>query len=111
MTKVDADLLILLSDVGGLYTGHPTDAASELIPEVNSITPELMAAAGSANGRGRGGMSTKVEAARIVMDAGKVAVIASGRTPGMVERVCAAKMPGRFLRREVGDERCVLLKW
>jgi glutamate 5-kinase len=94
MTKVDADLLILLSDVGGLYTGHPTDPAAELIAEVSTITPELIGAAGSANGRGRGGMQTKVEAARIVMDAGKVAVIASGRIPGMVERVCAGEEAG-----------------
>jgi glutamate 5-kinase len=94
MTKVDADLLILLSDVGGLYSGHPTDPAAELISEVNAITPELVAAAGRANGRGRGGMLTKVEAARMVMDAGKVAVIASGRTPGMVERICAGEDAG-----------------
>ena len=94
MTKIDADLLILLSDVGGLYTGNPSDPASELIPEVSTMTPELIAAAGSANGRGRGGMSTKVEAARLVMEAGKIAVIASGRTPGVVERVCAGEDAG-----------------
>ncbi len=94
MTKVDADLLILLSDVGGVYTGHPNDPTSELIGEVNAITPELIGGAGSANERGRGGMLTKVEAARIVMDAGKIAVIASGRTPGMVERVCAGENAG-----------------
>jgi glutamate 5-kinase len=94
MTKVDADLLILLSDVGGLYTEHPADPGAELIAEVNAITPDLIAVAGSANGRGRGGMLTKVEAARIVMDAGKVAVIASGRIPGVVERVCAGEDAG-----------------
>ncbi len=101
MTKVDADVLILLSDVGGLYSGHPTDPAAELIAEVNAITPELMAAAGSANGRGRGGMLTKVEAARMVMDAGKVAVIASGRIPGMVERVCAGEDAGTVFAKGV----------
>jgi glutamate 5-kinase len=94
MTKVDADLLILLSDVSGLYMVHPNDPGAELIAEVNAITPELMAAAGSANGRGRGGMLTKVEAARMVMAAGKVAVIASGRIPGVVERVCAGEDAG-----------------
>ncbi len=94
MAKMDADLLILLSDVEGLYTRHPSEADSELISEVDSITPELIAGAGSANGRGRGGMQTKVEAARIAMEAGKVAVIASGRIPGMVERVCAGEEAG-----------------
>jgi len=101
MTKVDADLLILLSDVGGLYSEHPTDPAAQLIAEVNAITPELMAAAGSANGRGRGGMLTKVEAAQLVMDAGKVAVIASGRTPGMVDRVCAGEDAGTVFAKGV----------
>jgi glutamate 5-kinase len=94
MTKVDADLLILLSDVGGLYDGNPADPASELISEVGQVTGEMIAAAGSANGRGRGGMQTKVEAARLVMEAGKLAVIASGRTPGMVDRVCAGEDAG-----------------
>ena len=94
MTKMDADLLILLSDVGGLYSRHPSDPESELVSEVTAITPELLAGAGTANGRGRGGMLTKVEAARIVMDAGKVAVIASGRISGMVERVCAGEEAG-----------------
>jgi len=94
MTKVDAELLILLSDVDGLYTQHPFDPEAELIGEVNEITPELIAGAGTANGRGRGGMQTKVEAARIVMEAGKLAVIASGRIPGVVERVCAGEPDG-----------------
>ncbi len=94
MAKMNADLLILLSDVDGLYTKHPSDPDAERVPEVNVLTPELVLGAGSANGRGRGGMMTKVEAARIAMDAGKVAVIASGRTPGMVERVCAGEEVG-----------------
>lgn len=101
MTKVDADLLVLLSDVGGLYTGNPSEPGSALIPEVNAITPELVSAAGGANGRGRGGMSTKVEAARIVMEAGKIAVIASGRTPGVVERVCAGEDAGTVFAKVV----------
>jgi glutamate 5-kinase len=94
MTKMDADLLILLSDVGGLYTRHPSDPLAELIAEVGEITAKVVAGAGSANGRGRGGMLTKVEAARIVMEAGKIAVIASGRVPGAVERVCRGEETG-----------------
>jgi glutamate 5-kinase len=94
MTKIDADLLILLSDVDGLYTQHPSDPQAELLGEVNEITPELIAGAGSAHGRGRGGMQTKVEAARIVMEAGKLAVIASGRIPRAIERVCAGEPEG-----------------
>ncbi|HEY0795017.1 MAG TPA: glutamate 5-kinase [Acidisarcina sp.] len=89
MTKIDADLLILLSDVDGLYTGHPSDNNVEFIREVDSITPNLLAYAKATRGRGRGGMATKIEAARIATEAGRIAVIANGRTPGIVERVCS----------------------
>jgi len=82
MTKIDADLLVLLSDVDGLYTSHPHDAGAELVSEVAEITPELAAYARISKGRGRGGMSTKIEAARIVAESGKVTVIANGRNPG-----------------------------
>ncbi len=94
MAKMDADLLILLSDVAGLYTEHPSEPTARIIPEVNAITAEMIAGAGRANGRGRGGMLTKVEGARIAMEAGKIAVIASGRIPGMLERVCAGDEVG-----------------
>jgi glutamate 5-kinase len=94
MTKIDADLLVLLSDVDGLYTGHPHDDGAELVSEVEEITPALAAYARISKGRGRGGMSTKIEAARIVAEAGKVTVIANGRIPGVVERVVAGESIG-----------------
>jgi glutamate 5-kinase len=94
MTKIDADLLVLLSDVDGLYTSHPHDAGAELVSEVAEITPELAAYARISKGRGRGGMSTKIEAARIVAESGKVTVIANGRIPGAVERVVAGESIG-----------------
>src|ERR1017187_2786757 len=72
MTKIDADLLVLLSDVDGLYTSHPHDDGAEFVSEVAEITPELAAYARISKGRGRGGMSTKIEAARIVAESGKV---------------------------------------
>lgn len=94
MTKVEADLLILLSDVGGLFTSHPNDADAELVAEVDEITPELVKYAKEGNGRGRGGMATKIEAARIVTEAGRIAVIANGRTPQILESVCAGENIG-----------------
>jgi glutamate 5-kinase len=94
MTKIDADLLVLLSDVDGLYTSHPHDAGAEFVSEVAEITPELAAYARISKGRGRGGMSTKIEAARIVAESGKVTVIANGRIPGAVERVVAGESIG-----------------
>jgi glutamate 5-kinase len=94
MTKIDADLLVLLSDVDGLYTGHPHDDGAELVSEVEEITPAIAAYARISKGRGRGGMSTKIEAARVVAESGKVTVIANGRIPGVVERVVAGEAIG-----------------
>lgn len=94
MTKVEADLLILLSDVSGLFTSHPSDTGAEFIAEVDEITPELVNYAKEGNGRGRGGMATKIEAARIVTEAGRIAVIANGRTPQILESVCAGENVG-----------------
>jgi glutamate 5-kinase len=94
MTKIGADLLVLLSDVDGLYTSHPHDDRAEFVSEVTEITPELAAYARISKGRGRGGMSTKIEAARIVAEAGRITVIANGRIPGVVERVVAGESIG-----------------
>ena len=94
LTKIDADLLVLLSDVDGLYTSHPHDDDAEFVSEVEAITPELAAYARISKGRGRGGMTTKIEAARIVAEGGKMTVIANGRIPGVVERVVAGEAIG-----------------
>jgi glutamate 5-kinase len=94
MTKIDADLLVMLSDVDGLYTSDPHDDGAELVSEVAEITPELAAYACISKGRGRGGMFTKMEAARIVAESGKMTVIANGRIPGAVERVVAGESIG-----------------
>jgi glutamate 5-kinase len=80
---IGADLLVLLSDVDGLYTADPrrhADAAH--IPMVDALTPEIEAMAGGANasaGMGTGGMATKLAAARIAHGAGCATLIALGR--------------------------------
>ncbi len=80
-TMVSADLLVLLSDVDGLYDAPPDTAASaKHVPCVARITPEIEAMAGVAPSElSRGGMQTKIEAARIATNAGTHMVIASGR--------------------------------
>jgi len=88
MTHIDADLLILLSDVDGLYDRNPSDPAAILIPVVPTITDAIRAHAHGGNGRGRGGMASKLEAARIVTEAGHTVIIANGRTPHVLERIC-----------------------
>jgi len=81
---VGADLLILLSDVDGLYTGDPrADPSAELVPAVAEITEQIEAMAGGANavlGMGRGGMATKLAAARIAAAAGCATLITRGET-------------------------------
>ncbi|HEY5643408.1 MAG TPA: glutamate 5-kinase [Woeseiaceae bacterium] len=77
---VMADALVLLSDVDGFYTADPgADPAAEHIPEVLSITPEMLAMAGETRSDvGSGGMATKVQAARIATHAGCSTIITSG---------------------------------
>ena len=81
---VGADLLVLLSDVDGVYTADPRrDASATHIPHIDAITPELAAMAEGANladGVGTGGMATKIAAARIAADAGCATLIGLGRS-------------------------------
>ena len=80
-TMVSADLLVLLSDVDGLYDAPPgVGASARHVPRVERITLEIEAMAGSAgSGLSRGGMQTKIEAGKIATAAGTHMVIASGR--------------------------------
>lgn len=78
-SMVDADCLVLLSDIDGLYSADPRrDVSARFIPEVTAITPEMEAAAAGAGELGSGGMRTKLMAARIAMDAGVNMIIAQG---------------------------------
>jgi len=76
---VEADALVILTDVAGLYDGDPA-AGATLIPEVRDIDREAVAVAGgSSGGFGTGGMASKVQAAKIAARFGVVTVVASGR--------------------------------
>jgi glutamate 5-kinase len=80
-TMMSADALVLLSDVDGLYNAPPgTNATARHLSRVERVTPEIEAMAGTAgSGLSRGGMQTKLEAAKIATAAGTHMVIASGR--------------------------------
>ena len=86
---ISADCLLLLSDIDGLYTADPNrDPAAEFIPVVRAITPEIEAmAGGSASEVGRGGMTTKVMAARIAVAAGVHMCISAGAHRHPVRRI------------------------
>jgi glutamate 5-kinase len=93
---VDADMLILLTDIGGLYTADPhIDPAATLIPEVRKIDNAIKRL-GSAptSSVGTGGMITKIEAAEKATDAGVRVVIAYGREPDIIFRLASGEHLG-----------------
>ena len=97
-----AELLILLSDIDGLYTGDPhANPEAKLIAQVDELTPEILALAGdSSSGLGTGGMMTKLHAARIAAEAGCDMVIANGGNPDVLYGIVAGERVGtRFLGR------------
>ena len=80
-SMISADCLVLLSDVDGLYTATPTTPGAKHLPEINEITAEIENMAGdAASETSRGGMKTKVAAAKIAVASGCHMVIANGRT-------------------------------
>jgi glutamate 5-kinase len=87
-TMVSADLLILLSDIDGLYDKPPAGGGATLIPIVERITPEIEAMAGvSHSATAKGGMITKIEAGKIATTAGTHMVIASGHIQNPLKAV------------------------
>ncbi|EFL89585.1 glutamate 5-kinase [Ahrensia sp. R2A130] len=112
-TMVEADRLILLSDIDGLYTAPPADNPSAtLIPVVNTITPEIEAIAGSAGSAlSRGGMKTKVEAARIAVQAGTEMVIASGKRDHPIAAIANGKAHTLFQAQRNGGHTSARKTW
>jgi len=97
---VKADLLVLLSDIEGLYTADPRkDPKATLIPVVEEVTPAIEALGGGVgSGLGTGGMATKLRAARLVTTAGCDMVIANGDKPALLYDIVEGKAVGtRFL--------------
>ncbi len=100
---VDADLVIILSDVDGLYTANPqTHSDAVIVPEVAEITPEIEASAGGVgSARGTGGMATKIQAAKAATSSGIHLVIASGTEKNAITRVLQGEELGTlFVSRE-----------
>jgi len=101
---VDADLLILLSDIQGLYTSDPRkDPQAKLIKVVKEITSEIQALAGDVGSKfGSGGMVTKISAAKIAVNAGLPMIIADGSRPDILQEIIQGSDIGTlFLPREV----------
>jgi glutamate 5-kinase len=98
-TMASADLLVLLSDVDGLYDAPPArSATAKLIPLVERITPEIESMAGAAPSElSRGGMQTKIEAAKIATTGGTHMVIGSGRVEHPLRAIASAAASTWFL--------------
>lgn len=93
---VDADVLIILSDIDGVYDANPqTHPEAKLLPEIKEITSGVEAMAGGAGSAvGTGGMATKIEAAKIATAAGVTMFIAFGGENGMLGRIIAGENAG-----------------
>lgn len=104
MSKLEAAVLILLSDVDGLFTDNPREnPQAEFIPEVQEITADIEALAGKKSARGRGGMNTKLQAARVAMNSGGMAIIANGLKTGILGRVVSGEEEGTIFVGKTGS--------
>jgi len=93
---VDADLLVILSDVDGLFTEDPRgNPQAVLIPEVEEISPDIEQRAGvSRSQESRGGMATKVQAAKHAAQFGVATLIMNGESPGLFAQICDGEHGG-----------------
>ncbi len=94
-SELDADLLVILSDVEGLFDSNPkTNSEAKIIPVVENVTDEILNLGEGASSGGRGGMRTKLEAARLVTRSGGIVLVANGKTPCVISQI--------FSRKEIG---------
>ncbi len=87
-SKLDADLLIILSDVDGLYDDNPKENPNaKHISEVHEITKEIENLGREASSGGRGGMRSKIQAVKVVTHSGGCALIVNGKTPNIISKI------------------------
>ena len=94
--SIKADLLVLLSDIDGLYSADPHfDSSAKLIEEVHELDDEILASAGGKGSAfGTGGMVTKLTAAKMCMDSGSDMIIMNGKDPNLLYRIADGKPVG-----------------
>lgn len=87
-SKLDADLLVILSDIDGLYDANPKENPdAKLISDVKELTTEIEGYAQSASKGGRGGMITKLQAAKVVTHSNGHVIIANGKKPQVIRKL------------------------
>ncbi|WP_430384347.1 glutamate 5-kinase [Archangium violaceum] len=109
---VEADVLIVLSDVEGLFTADPRkNPDARLLPQVDAVTPELLALAGGSGSQvGTGGMATKIRAAARVTELGVRCIITSGAVPGRLRAVLSGEPVGTLFETP-GTRRSARMAW
>ncbi len=100
VTLIEADLLVVLSDIGGLYTADPRrDPDARLIAQVNQVDEEIWRIAGDrGSAHGTGGMRTKIEAAQLAQRAGATMIIADGQERDVLLRIVNGEHIGTWFR-------------
>ena len=94
-TVLGAPLLVLLSDVEGLFDRHPSEPGAAIVPHVPRIDATVAGLAkDTLGGLSKGGMASKIAAARIVTEAGGSCIVASGRDDGVIEAICRGEPIG-----------------
>jgi len=94
MSGMEAEALLLLTNVEGFFIKYPRGKQPELAPFVERVTDEIRAAASGPSQNGRGGMTTKIQAAEIAMNCGGVAAIANGANPNAVKSIFSGERTG-----------------
>ena len=95
---IQAPLLVLLSDVDGLYSGDPRDPASTIISTVQRLDVSIFdLVKDRATGLSKGGMASKLQAAKQATAAGENVIIASGRSPGVLAKIIAGEPVGTLI--------------
>jgi len=96
--SLDADLLVLLTNVGGLYTANPkVDPGAVRIPELAAVDEAALARASGGSDGGTGGMSSKLAAARLASSEGTAVLVAGGAEPRVIERALAGEDVGTLI--------------
>ena len=110
---VEADLLIILSDIDGFYTGDPKkDKKARLILEVEKITAQVESmASGTTTETAAGGMQTKIQAAKMVTRAGEAMIIANGTKNNVLSKLFAGEKTGTLFVSEMQDKMASRKRW
>lgn len=111
-SELDADLLIILSDINGLYDDNPkNNPNANFIHEVFEVTKEIESLGLDASKGGRGGMKTKLQAAKIVTRSGCGLIIANGKTPNVLNNIFNTKEKTIFYPVEENNELNTKKRW